>query len=306
MAERESRTGGSIDVGGRYDPIEVLGILAAALFWGWLGLRWLNDWFGGLFVREGQAFLPPSTFEFLPALAFAVEFAPELAAGVWLTVLLTIVGIALGFPIAIVLAGARVYGRTTRWVALGYIELVRGTPLLAQLFVLYYGLGLSSFIRELPGVGTVSVIPEQAVWVAMIGFTINSAAYQAEYLRGAIESVDPGQLRAARAIGLSQIDGIRYVVLPQALRYAIPGWTNELIYLIKYSSLAAFITVPELFNRASSIASENFRYLALFSLAGLFYLALVLTATNLTSRLEDRVAIPGLARRDERLRERSQ
>ena len=294
MAKSDSRSAGSIDVGNRYDPLEALGILAGALFWGWLLFRWLNDWFGGLFVPQSQAFLPPSTFEFLPPLAFAVEFAPALASGVWLTVLLTIVGIGLGFPIAIVLAGARVYGRATRWVALGYIELVRGTPLLAQLFVLYYGLGLSSFIRELPGVGTVSVIPEQAVWVAMIGFTINSAAYQAEYFRGAIESVDPGQLRAARAIGLSQVDGIRYVVLPQALRYAIPGWTNEPVYLIKYSSLAAFITVPELFNRASSFASENFRYLALFSLAGLFYLALVLTATNLMSSLEDRVATPGL------------
>jgi polar amino acid transport system permease protein len=293
MAESDSRTIGSTAFGGRYAPLEALGVLAAALFWGWLLFRWLNDWFGGLFVPQSQAFLPPSTFEFLPPLAFAVEFAPALASGVWLTVVLTIVGIGLGFPIAIVLAGARVYGRATQWVALGYIELVRGTPLLAQLFVLYYGLGLSSFIRELPGVGTVSVIPEQAVWVAMIGFTINSAAYQAEYLRGAIESVDPGQLRAARAIGLSQVDGVRYVVLPQALRYAIPGWTNELVYLIKYSSLAAFITVPELFNRASSIASGNFRYLALFSLAGLFYLALVLTATGLMSRLEDRVAIPG-------------
>jgi len=294
MAESDSRSAGSIDVGNRYDPLEALGIFAGVLFWGWLLFRWLNDWFGGLFVPQSQPFLSPSLFEFFPALAFAVEFAPALASGVWLTVLLTIVGIALGFPIAIVLAGARVYGRATRWVALGYIELVRGTPLLAQLFVLYYGLGLSSFIRELPGVGTVGVIPEQAVWVAMIGFTINSAAYQAEYLRGAIESVDPGQLQAARAIGLSQVDGIRYVVLPQALRYAIPGWTNELVYLIKYSSLAAFITVPELFNRASSIASENFRYLALFSLAGLFYLALVLTATNLMSSLEDRVATPGL------------
>jgi polar amino acid transport system permease protein len=300
MAEGESRASEHVPFDGRYPPLETLGILAGALFWGWLLFRWLNDWFGGLFVPQGQPVLSPELFDFLPALAFAVEFAPELAAGVWLTVLLTIVGIGFGFPIAIVLAGARVYGRATRWAALGYIELLRGTPLLAQLFVLYYGLGLSSFIRELPGVGTIGVLPEQAVWVAMIGFTINSAAYQAEYLRGAIESVDPGQLRAARAIGLSQVDGIRYVVLPQALRYAIPGWTNELVYLIKYSSLAAFITVPELFNRASSIASENFRYLALFSLAGLFYLALVLTATSLMTRLEGRVAIPGLGTSDGR------
>jgi polar amino acid transport system permease protein len=263
------------------------------VFWGWLALRLINDWLGGVFVQPGQPFVSPEVFSFFQPLAFAVKYLPALASGVWLTIVLTAISITLGFPIAVVLAASRVYGRVTGWISLTYIELIRGTPLLAQLFVLYYGLSLTSIIRNLPLVGH-GIIPAQAFWVAIIGFTINSSAYQAEYLRGAIQSVDLGQLQAARAVGLSRTRGIRFVVLPQALRYAIPSWTNELVYLIKYSSLAAFITVPELFNRIQSIASETFAYLPLFTLAGLIYIVLVLTATNLMQDVEHRVAIPGL------------
>jgi len=90
-----------------------------------------------------------------------------------------------------------------------------------------------------------------------------------------------GQITAGRAIGLSKVETIYYVVLPQGLRYAIPSWTNEFVYLIKYSSLAAFITVPELYYRADQIASETFRYTLIFVVTGLTYLALVLTASKL-------------------------
>lgn len=266
---------------------------AGVVFWGWLALRLFNDWLGGVFVPQGQPFIPSDVFSFFQPLAFAVRYLPDLASGIWLTIVLTVISISLGFPIAVVLASARVYGRVTGWLSLGYTELVRGTPLLAQLFVLYYGLSLTSFIRTVPFVGH-GIVPAQAFWVAIIGFTINSAAYQSEYFRGAIQSVDPEQLQAARAIGLSQTRSIRFVVLPQALRYAIPSWMNELVYLIKYSSLASFITVPELFNRIDSIASETFAYLPLFTIAGIIYLALVLTATNLMEDLAQRVAVPGL------------
>jgi len=140
--------------------------------------------------------------------------------------------------------------------------------------VLYYGLNLASYVP-----GSVSgVFARDVVWVAILGFTLNGAAYQAEYIRGALESVEEGQITAGRAIGLSKVETIYYVVLPQGLRYAIPSWTNEFVYLIKYSSLAAFITVPELYYRADQIASETFRYTLIFVVTGLTYLALVLTA----------------------------
>jgi polar amino acid transport system permease protein len=215
---------------------------------------------------------------------------------VWLTVVLTVVSIALGFPLAVALSVSRVYGRLTGYVSLVYTELFRGTPLLAQLFVLYYGLNLSAYVPQLVD----GVFANTAVWVALVGFTLNSAAYQAEYIRSALGSVEDGQLTAARAVGMPKLAAIWHVVLPQGLRYAIPGWTNELIYLIKYSSLAAFITVPELFNRANAIASGNFRYLGVFSVTAVLYLGLVISASKLMNRVEDGVAIPGVGHSDER------
>ncbi|MFC7251380.1 amino acid ABC transporter permease [Halomicroarcula sp. GCM10025324] len=296
-------------------------LIGIAAFWGWLVARWVNDFFlpERLAVPRDQSFFPVAPFEAiresllstaasLGLLGAPLEFAaglvsfvvgsipslPALARGAWLTIVLTVGGIALGFVLAVPLSVARVYGgRGLRWLSLSYTELIRGTPLLAQLFVLYFGLPLTQIIREVPGVG-VGYVPGTAAWVAIIGFTLNSAAYQAEYIRSALESVDVGQLTAARAIGLSKVDGIRYVVLPQGLRYAIPGWSNELVYLIKYSSLAAFITVRELFFQAESIANDTFRYTELYILAALFYLALVISASVLMNGVETRTALPGL------------
>lgn len=292
------------------------------VFWGWLLFRWTYDRVinPGVNVRDREPFVPSGPFEAVaealsdvaaslgPAgipvgwlawlfdvAAFATEHLPALAEGAWITVQLTVASILLGLVIAVPLAVARVYGgRVVRWIALGYTELIRGTPLLAQLFVLWFGLRLGPRVDAIPGVG--GPLPSEAVVVAIIGFTINSSAYQSEYIRSALTSVDPGQLTAARSIGLSKLAGIRYVVLPQALRYAIPGWTNEFIYLIKYSSLAAFIAVPELFRRARNIGSDTFRFTDIYIVVAVFYLALVLTTAALMTQFEDRTAIPGLGK----------
>ena len=234
------------------------------------------------------------------AAALGVDSMPALAAGAWLTVLLTVASILLGLCIAVPLAVARVYGGPVLGaVALVYTELIRGTPLLAQLFVLFFGLQLQGFFDGLPGVGG-TVVPSTPVLVAIVGFTINSSAYQAEYIRSALTSVDAGQLTAARAVGLSKLEGIRHVVLPQGLRYAIPGWTNEFVYLVKYSSLAAFISVPELFNQARDVGNDLARTTEMYVVAAVFYLMLVLTAAALMSRFEARVAIPGVGSADGR------
>ncbi|SEW26441.1 amino acid ABC transporter permease [Natrinema salifodinae] len=330
VGEREPETGteprptgsgrdrfrGSVDRAGR-----LLAVLAGIVFWGWLLTRWLYAWTlarWGIGPGAGESFFSPAPFEALAetlasaatslgplgipidwlatmadAAALGIEIAPALATGAWYTVLLTAVSIALGFCIAVPVAILRVYGGPIRWVALAYTELIRGTPLLAQLFVLYYGLPLSVWLNEVDVIGR-GFVPGYAFWIAILGFTINGSAYQAEYIRGALESVDEGQLTAARAIGLSKVEGIRHVVLPQTLRYAIPAWTNELVYLIKYSSLAGFITVPELYYRGSRIASSSLEYTLIFGLLAIVYLGLVLTATNVMGRVERRVAVPGL------------
>ncbi|MFB6097101.1 MAG: amino acid ABC transporter permease [Haloferacaceae archaeon] len=285
-----------VDVG---DGVALVGL---AVFWAWLLARWVNDLTGGLLVPPGQPFVPPATIEsfgaglpvlagLFDAVAFAFTNLPTLANALRLTLILTLIGTTAGFVLAVPLSVARVYGKWSAWVALAYTELLRGTPLLAQLFVFYYGLNLGQYVPD-PLVALFAAGP--AVWVAIVGFTLNSSAYQAEYIRAAIESVDAGQLTAGRAIGLSKLESVRFVVLPQALRFAIPGWSNELVYMIKYSSLAAFITVPELFNRVNAIASENFRYTAMFSLAALLYLALVISASRLMGWVEEETSIPGL------------
>lgn len=291
---------------------------AGVAFWGYLVVRWFHDWVvePGVGVSRREPFVSsdgvlalaerlgavggPAAVAvdpvagFLEFVGFGLGVLPQLAEGAWATVVLTVVGMLGGLVIAVPVAVARVYGgRLLSALALAYTELIRGTPLLAQLFVLYFGLRLSAEIRQLPFVGT-GVVPEEAFFVAAIGFVVNSAAYQAEYFRGAFQSVDEGQLVAARSVGLSQLEGIRFVVVPQALRYGIPAWSNEFVYLVKYSSLAAFITVPELFFRADAIGSKTFAIVEVLTLAGLFYLALVLTVTRLTRRLERAVAIPGV------------
>ena len=226
--------------------------------------------------------------------AFATSTGPALAEGAFITVYLTVISMAFGLVIAVPLAVTRVYGGAiSSSLSLAYTELIRGTPLLAQLFFFYFGLPLAGLVSgvglmELPGA------PRSAAVVAIIAFTVNSSAYQAEYIRAALQSVDEGQLTAARAVGLSKREGIRHVVLPQGLRFAIPGWTNEFVYLIKYSSLAAFITVPDMFRRARDIGSDTFQYTEIYVVVGLCYLGLVLTTALAMQRLEDRVALPGV------------
>lgn len=228
--------------------------------------------------------------------AFATSTGPALAEGAFVTVYLTVISMALGLVIAVPLAVTRIYGGpVSSRLSLAYTELIRGTPLLAQLFFFYFGLPLAGIVGSFE-VMELSGMPRTAAVVAIIAFTINSSAYQAEYIRAALQSVDEGQLTAARSVGLSKLAGIRHVVLPQGLRFAIPGWTNEFVYLIKYSSLAAFITVPEMFRRARDIGSDTFQYTEIYVVVGVCYLGLVLTTALAMQRLEDRVALPGVGR----------
>jgi len=310
-------------------------LAVGTVFWAWLLARWashnavLDRLFSALGapglirsevpVRNREPWLPPDPFTsaadsvaslglpevatgwlvwLLDIVAFAIESAPALAEGAYVTVYLTVASMLLGLVIAIPLSVARVYGGAVlSRLSLAYTELIRGTPLLAQLFLLYYGLPLAGTIDSVGFAGSGSV-PDAAVFVAIVGFTINSSAYQSEYIRSALQSVDEDQLVAARSVGLSKWAGIRHVVLPQGLRYAIPGWTNEFVYLIKYSSLAAFITVLDLFGRADVIASDTFRTTEIYVIVAVFYLALVLTTALAMERVATAVSIPGVGQHD--------
>ncbi|MCD5408503.1 amino acid ABC transporter permease [Candidatus Bipolaricaulota bacterium] len=212
------------------------------------------------------------------------RFLPQLLLGARVTLELTSICIAGGLILGWGLALGRVYGgRIVYSLCTAYVELVRGTPLLVQLFMLYYGL---------PDVGIV-LPPLLAAGVAL---GMNTAAYQAEYFRGAIQAVPKGQVQAARALGMGRWQAVWYVVLPQAVRLVIPAWSNELIYMLKYSSLAFIVGVPELMGRANLIAARNFRYFEIYLVVAVIYVALVGMLAGLLGWLERKTRLPGLER----------
>lgn len=222
-------------------------------------------------------------------LIFLQRVIPDLLQGVVTTLYLTVVALTLGVLLGLPAALARVYG--PRWLhnlAVAYIELFRGTPLLVQLFVVYYGLPEIGALFGLHGVGiTLDRLP-----AAFITLGLNSGAYQAEYFRGAIQAVGSGQLTAARAIGMTQMQAIRYIILPQALRLALPAWSNEAVSMIKYTAVVFLIAVPDLMGKAKILAGRYFNPIETYVTVALFYLVLVTIATFLVRWLERRLEIP--------------
>lgn len=201
--------------------------------------------------------------------------------GLQVTIQLTLLSIVFGLALGLILALGKVYGwKPVRWFCTAFIEIIRGTPMLVQIFIIYFGL---------PPYG-IRLSPLEA---AVIAFSVNSGAYQAEYLRGAIQSIPSGQMQAALSMGMSRWQGIISIIMPQALRRVIPPWTNEFIYLLKYTSLAYIIGTPELMAQARFVASRNYEYFQTYLFAALIYLAIVLVFSELFSWVERKVRIPG-------------
>ncbi len=208
---------------------------------------------------------------------------PALWDGLWVTMQLVVMTAPLGFLLGLLIAVSRVYGSApVKWLAQLYVIFFRGCPLLVLLFILYFGL---------PSVGIVL----GSFMSALVGFILCNSAYNSEYLRGALQSIKRGQLLAARSLGMTKMQGVMYVVVPQALRRALPGVSNEFIYLIKYSSLAYVVAVIELTGAAKIIASKYFMYFEAFAAVGIFYLVIVTIATIGIHRLEMKYAIPGVS-----------
>jgi cystine transport system permease protein len=202
---------------------------------------------------------------------------PLLLKGLTYTVGLALLGMAMGLLLGLGLALMRL-SKTAwlRWPAGVYISAVRGTPLLVQLFLIYYGL---------PQLG-VELSP---IVAAGIGFSLNMAAYAAEILRSAIAAVDRGQGEAAATLGLSRLQTMTLVVLPQAARTAIAPLSNSFISLVKDTSMAATIQVPELFRQAQLITARTFEIFTMYlACAAIYWIACSLMAMG-QARLERRV-----------------
>lgn len=217
---------------------------------------------------------------------FAWSILPQLLEATKMTLWITTGSIVLGFVVGIIVALGRVYGpRPIRWLTIGYIQFFRGTPLLVQLLVVYYG--LPPYVSQFG----ITISPLMA---AIVGFGLNSAAYQAEYFRGAVQSIQSGQMMAARAVGMTRIKSIANIILPQALRLVIPSWSNELIYTIKYSSLAYFVSLQELMFVGKKLSLKTARTFETLIVVAAIYLVIVFVVSWIIHRLETRVRIPGL------------
>ncbi|HYS64832.1 MAG TPA: amino acid ABC transporter permease [Paraburkholderia sp.] len=199
---------------------------------------------------------------------------PLLYAGLVFTVPLTLISFAIGLALAFVVALVRLFG--PKWaiaVARFYVWLFRGSPLLVQLFVIFYGL---------PNVGIVL----DPLTAAIIGFSLNVGAYNSEVIRGVIESIPKGQWEAAYSMGMTREQALRRAILPQAARVALPPLSNSFIALVKDTSLAAVLTVPEVFQAAQRIASVTYEPLILYTEAALVYLVFSSVLSSAQVRLE--------------------
>lgn len=212
---------------------------------------------------------------------FWERLIPALNEGALMSLQLIVPSAVLGLALGIVIGTLRAFGgKFFGPFANGYAALFRGTPLVIQLFILYFGL---------PNIG-IYLDPYPA---AVLGFVLCSSAYHSEYIRGGLLSIKRGQVLAAQALGFSTFSTLVTIIIPQAFRRALPGCGNEIVYLIKYSSLAYVITCFELTGKAKIVASESFRFSEVFMVVGVYYLFLVTVASWGLRRLEKKLEIPG-------------
>lgn len=215
------------------------------------------------------------------------SFWPMLSAGLTFTIPLTLIAFALGLSLGFIVALIRLYGPAPlKAVVRFYVWLIRGTPLLVQLFLIFYAL---------PSAGiTLDAFP-----AAVIGFTLNIGAYTSEVIRATLLSVPKGQWEAAHSMSMSWSQALRRIILPQAARVAVPPLSNTFISLVKDTSLASVITVPEMFLAAQRIAAVTYQPLILYTEAAVMYLMISSVLSALQTRLEVRLARNTVAKESE-------
>ena len=210
---------------------------------------------------------------------------PYILRGLSVTLSVTAVALGTGLLFGTILAIARVYG--TKWVSTflsGYITVIRSLPHILLLLIIYFLIA--------------KIVNLSAFWSASLALAIISSAYQAEIIRGAIQSVPPGQMMAARSIGMSKKDAIFYVILPQALRHAIPPWSNEAAIVMKDSSLVFILGVPEILRQAQYYNARTHQPFTAYIAVAVIYFVLTFLLNRGLDALESKLRIPGYAHGD--------
>ena len=220
------------------------------------------------------------SFDFQPQVM--LETAPLLLEGVELTLIITVGGLFLGLALGILIGLIN----TPRFpflriLAVTYVEIIRGTPLIVLVMFLYFALPLALDIRIPPN------------WAGVIAIGVNSGAYIAEIVRGSIISISHGQMEAARSTGLTHAQAMLYIIWPQAFRRMIPPLTNQCIISLKDTSLLVVIGVGELTRQGQEIISVNFRAFEVWLTVAIFYVIMTLSISTLLKYLERRLVLPG-------------
>ncbi len=207
---------------------------------------------------------------------------PFLFLGAWVTLKLTTISVSLGIIIGTLVGIARISKtKPISWSAAVYVDVLRGTPLLVQIFMVYMGL---------PQILGFPIPPYIAAIVAM---SVNSGAYVAEIVRAGIQSIHRGQMEAARALGMTYVQAMRYIILPQAFRRIVPPLGNEFIALLKDSSLVSVIAMEELVRKGQIVIGRTFRPFEIWAMVALMYLVMTLTISRLVTFTEKKLHVPG-------------
>lgn len=212
-----------------------------------------------------------------------IDSIPTLLGGVTTTLNLVALSSLIGFVIAMVVTWARLSRNLVlTGLAYGYVFFLRGTPLLIQIYLIYYGLS------QFPEVRSSFLWPylREPFWCALIAFSLNTSAYVSEVIRGAVTAIHPGQIEAAKAVGMSRFARFRHIIVPQAIQAGLPAYSNEIILMVKASSLASTVTLLDLTGVARSLASETYMPVEVLGMAGLIYLAMNFVLTRLLRGLE--------------------
>ncbi len=218
-------------------------------------------------------------------LDFLTDTMGQLLTGVPITLQLAALSVSGGIVLAVAMAVARNASRPAEWFVRGYVFVLRGTPLLLQIFMIYYGLGQFAAVRD----SVLWPLLRQPWWCALLALTLNTAAYGSEIVRGGLNSVPAGSIEAARVSGMSRFTLYRRIVLPIALRQALPAYGNEMVIMVKSTSLASIVTLMEITGIAYAIISETYRAVEVFLCAGAIYLTLNFLLTRAIGALERHV-----------------
>jgi polar amino acid transport system permease protein len=228
-------------------------------------------------------------FDFLNPI---IEALPYMLSGLWITVVLVICSMGLGLMVGVPFSGLRVYGHPVIRKFIGfYVWFFRGVPVLVLFYLFYFGL-----LSWLAQISFLSFLPfNSAFFAASLVLGLTTGAYQTQIFKGAILALSPGQLKAARALGMSDFQAITSIILPQALRFSIPAWSNEYSIILKDSALAYVIGVADLMSRTRSVAAITHKPLQLTLFAGFVFFVLTFIGVKGLKALEKKLKIKGYA-----------